>query len=151
MGYTNYWRTKKLTENQIDDEFWNDAEKVLDAIIEKGVALADGMGEHEFESGHEIINNTVMSDDWHPSIVLNGLGEQGYETFALCFDGSWCFCKTGEQPYDLAVKCLLMLAHKYGYLTKEDEEELMWDFDGAQETDLCYQEANALMMSLELI
>lgn len=152
MGYTNNWKTKELNEKQIPAQFWNDAEKVLDKVMESGVELAAGDGVFKFESGHEIINDTLMSDQNHPSICFNGLGEHSYETFCLVFDGSWNFCKTGREPYDLAVKCMLMLANKYGLLDQMDGHDKgeCWDFDGECNEEE-YIRAHDLLLSLKLI
>lgn len=146
MGYTNYWVPKKLNEEQVPEQFWKDAIKVLDKVLERGVKLADGNGDFEFKSGYDLVNYTVMSDNEIPSIVFNGLGENSCETFCLRFDGELECCKTRREPYDLAVKCILMLAGKYGLL-KESEG---WSFDGA-EIEEEYINANNLMMELELI
>lgn len=107
--------------------------------------IADGMGEEEYETGRDIINSTTMTDKEYPSIVFNGPEElqEDYETFVLCFDGKRNFCKTARKPYDLAVKCLLILADKYGLL---DE----WSFDGDCE-DEEYVKAHDLLFKLQLI
>ena len=39
MGYSIYWTPKKLTEEQVPDQFWKDCEKVLDKIISKGIPI----------------------------------------------------------------------------------------------------------------
>jgi len=154
MGYTNYWQTKELTEEQIPAQFWEDAEKVLDKVMASGVELAAGNGVFKFESGHDIINDTLMSDQNHPSICFNGLGEEAYETFCLVFDGDWNFCKTARLPYDLAVKCILMLATKYNLLADTSDEDVSgadyWSFDG-NETEEEYIRAHDLLVGLELI
>lgn len=154
MGYTNYWQTKELTEEEIPAQFWDDAEKVLDKIIASGVKLAAGNGVFKFESGHEVINDTLMSDQKYPSICFNGLGEEAYETFVLVFDGDWNFCKTARLPYDLAVKCILMLATKYNLLANKNEDDISgedyWSFDG-NETEEEYIRAHDLLVGLELI
>lgn len=154
MGYTNYWNTKKLTEDQIPAAFWDDCEKALDKVIESGVKLADGMGENLFKNGHEIINYTDPAEQY-PAIFLNGYNDpegedEHYETFCLVFDGSWSFCKTARCPYDLAVKCILMLADKYNLLENSDVDNRTWSFDG-NEKDPEYIEANNLMIEMELI
>ena len=159
MGYTNYWQTKKLSEDQIPDGFWDDCEKALDKIIDSGVKIADGQGEKLYKNGHEVINDTVMTDDKYPSICLNGYrnpdGEdESYETFDLVFDGVWNFCKTAREPYDIAVKCILMLAQKYNLLANKSEDDISgedyWSFDG-DEADSEYIDAQNLLLQLQLI
>lgn len=135
MGYTNYWSPKKLTKEQVPAQFWEDSEKVLDMIIDKGVKLATGDGEELLKSGKEIIEKSNNGEgQTYPAIYLNGYAkgeeDESYETFGLVFDGEWNFCKTAREPYDLAVKCILMLAEQYGLLEKMEVEEKVWDFDG---------------------
>lgn len=145
MGYTNYWTPKKLNEEQVPEQFWKDSIKALDGVLSTGVRIGDWVGKDERKSGSDIVNATLMSDNQHPSIVFNGLEElqEDYESFVLCFDGEWNFCKTARMPYDLAVKCLLILADKYGLL---DE----WSFDGDCEEEE-YVKAHDLLFKLQLI
>lgn len=151
MGYTNYWTPKKLTEEQIPAQFWDDAEKVLDKIISKGIILASPDGTEVLDSGHKIINYWEPEENRAPGLCFNGFLDRGCETFALVFDGEWNCCKTAREPYDLAVKCILMLAEKYDLLEKEDSREgRIWAFDG-DEKDSEYIDANNLMIEMELI
>jgi len=86
-----------------------------------------------------------------PGLCFNGFLDRGCETFALVFDGEWNCCKTAREPYDLAVKCILMLAEKYDLLEKEDSREgRIWAFDG-DEKDSEYIDANNLMIEMEMI
>ena len=158
MGYTNYWNPKKLTHKEIPNDFWDDCIKVLDLIIQKGVKLATGDGLKKFESGKDIINSTVMSDGEYPSIVLNGYSgnddeDESYETFDLTFNGEWNFCKTARLPYDVAVKCILLLAEEYHLLKKrgemDDENEGGFDWDG-DESDEEYKNAMEIITALKL-
>jgi len=157
MGYTNYWTPKKLTEEQIPAQFWDDAEKVLDKIISKGVILASPDGTEVIDCGHKIINYWEPEENRAPGLCFNGFLDRGCETFALVFDGEWNCCKTAREPYDLAVKCILMLADKYDLLEYEagnhlggDGDKCSWSFDG-DEKDPEYIEANNLMIEMELI
>ena len=151
MGYTNYWTPKKLKEEQIPAQFWDDAEKVLDKIISKGVILASPDGTEVIDCGHKIINYLEPEENRSPGLCFNGFLDRGCETFALVFDGEWNCCKTAREPYDLAVKCILMLAEKYDLLEKEDSREgRIWAFDG-DEKDPEYIDANNLMIEMELI
>lgn len=151
MGYTNYWTPKKLTEEQVPDQFWDDAEKVLDKIISKGVILASPDGTEAIDCGHKIINYLEPEENRSPGLCFNGFLDRGCETFALVFDGELNCCKTAREPYDLAVKCILMLAEKYDLLEKEDSREgRIWAFDG-DEKDSEYIDANNLMIEMEMI
>ena len=154
MGYTVYFTAKKLKENEIPEQFWKDAEEILDKVISKGVILATPGGEEILDSGHKIINYTEPKEDSVPELVFNGYddpeGEDlSHESFDLRFDGEWNFCKTARKPYDLAVKCILMLADKYGLL-QPDNHGVTWSFDG-DETDEEYLVAHDLMLDLKLI
>ena len=151
MGYTVYWTPKKLTEEQIPNQFWDDAEKVLDKIISRGVILAGPDGTEVIDCGHKIINYWEPEENRSPGLCFNGFLDRGCETFALVFDGEWNCCKTAREPYDLAVKCILMLAEKYDLLEKEDSREgRIWAFDG-DEKDSEYIDANNLMIEMEMI
>ena len=152
MGYTNYWSPKKLSDDQIPDGFWDDSIAVLDAVLRKGIRLGDGVGENEYKSGKEIVNATTMTDHEYPSIVFNGLAElqEDYETFALTFDGVWNFCKTAHEPYDVAVKCILILAKEYNLLENNKdlgEGDFSWDGD---EDDPEYLEAMEIINAYKI-
>ena len=137
MGYTNYWLPKKLKMNEIPEQFWKEAEEVLGIIISKGVLLADGVGEYLLKTGADIIKESNNKEGQeYPAIYFNGYrhghdGEdESYETFGLVFDGDWNFCKTARLPYDLAVKCILMLAEDYDLLAEDKDDGSKWSFDG---------------------
>lgn len=131
-------------------QFWDDAEKVLDKIISKGIILASPDGTEVLDLD-KIINYWEPEENRAPGLCFNGFLDRGCETFALVFDGEWNCCKTAREPYDLAVKCILMLAEKYDLLEKEDSREgRIWAFDG-DEKDPEYIEANNLMIEMELI
>ncbi len=150
MGYSIYWTPKKLTEEQIPAQFWNDCEKVLDKIISKGIILATPDGTEVLDSGHKIINYWEPEENKAPGLGFNGFVERACESFCLVFDGEWNFCKTRREPYDLAVKCILMLADKYDLLENSDVDNRTWSFDG-DEKDPEYIEANNLMIEMEMI
>jgi hypothetical protein len=47
-------------------------------------------------------------------IVFNGTGDDGHETFILCFgQQEWSFCKTARKPYDVLVVTVLMFCECY--------------------------------------
>lgn len=150
MGYSIYWTPKKLTEEQVPDQFWKDCEKVLDKIISKGIILATPDGTEVLDSGHKIINYWEPEENKAPGLGFNGFVDRACESFCLVFDGEWNFCKTRREPYDLAVKCILMLADKYDLLENSDVDNRTWSFDG-DEKDPEYIEANNLMIEMELI
>ena len=157
MGYSIYWTPKKLTEDQIPTQFWDDAEKVLDKIISKGVILAGPDRTEVLDSGHKIINYWEPKKNRAPGLCFNGFLDRGCESFCLVFDGEWNYCKTRREPYDLAVKCILMLAEKYDLLEHEagnhlggNGDKCAWCFDG-DEKDLEYINAQNLMIEMELI
>ena len=149
MGYTNYWTPKKLKEEQIPTQFWDDAEKVLDKIISRGVILANPDGTEVIDSGHKIVNYWEPEENGAPGLCFNGFEDLSHESFVLAFDGEWNFCKTARKPYDLAVKCILMLAEKYDLLD-DSEDGCGWSWDG-DEQDTEYIDAHNLMLELELI
>lgn len=127
------------------EQFWKDVAKALDGVLSTGVRLGDWEGKNERKSGLEIVNATLMIDGKNPSFVFNGLSElqEDYESFVLCFDGTWNFCKTARMPYDLAVKCVLILAKKYDLL-------IQWSFDGdCDEKE--YTDAEELLVKLNLL
>lgn len=144
MGYTNYWTPKTLKPGEIPAQFWEEAERVLDKVISKGVILADVTGDHKVETGKELI---VAEEG---KILFNGYLDESHESFALDFvEGEWNFCKTVRKPYDLAVKAILMLADKYELLDDTDDG-YGWSWDG-DEKDTEYIDAQNLMVELELI
>lgn len=115
MGYTNYWtpNLKKINETvEFPKEMLQQMEKVR-AIFNSAVMSG------ELKVG--LISSVTLGD----TICLNGTCE-GFE-FDLCKDSrmgdrigvdSWKFCKTEREPYDMAVKCFLMLLQKYGFITR---------------------------------
>lgn len=114
MGYTNYWKPnlKKINETvEFPKEMLQQMEKVR-ATFNAAVMS------REIQAG--LISSVTLGD----TICLNGSCE-GFE-FDLCKDSrmgdrigvdSWKFCKTEREPYDMAVKCFLMLLQKYGFIT----------------------------------
>lgn len=119
MGYTNYWKTKKL--DTIPEKFWKDAEMVFDEIFGKGIILGDAFGEDI------VVKTTEIIDKENNRIVFNGYSDEAYETFNLVFDGDFNLCKTARKPYDIVVKVILMLADFYGLLADN------WSFDGIKD------------------
>lgn len=118
-------------------QFWKDAEEILDIIISKGVILANVDGQYVLSTGKEIIKESNNEEGQeYPAIYFNGYRhgpddrDESYETFGLVFDGTWNFCKTARLPYDIAVKCILMLAEEYDLLKEDKDDGTKWSFDG---------------------
>lgn len=130
MGYTNYWtpNLKKINETvEFPKEMLEQMEKVR-AIFNSAVMSG------EIKTG--LISSVTLGD----TICLNGTCE-GFE-FDLCKDSrmgdrigvdSWKFCNTAREPYDMAVKCFLMLLQKYGFI-------ISWSHDDSNSCDT-YKEA----------
>ena len=120
MGYTNYWKPnlKKINETvEFPKEMLQQMEKVRATF---NSAVMSG----ELKVG--LISSVTLGD----TICLNGTCE-GFE-FDLCKDSrmgdrigvdSWKFCKTCRDPYDMAVKCFLMLLQKYGFITSWSHDD----------------------------
>ena len=104
MGYTNYWyQTKPFSDPQ-----WK-------AIKAEYLYLKE-----QNKITKLFVNQT---DDIDDGILLNGIGQDSYETFCLYKDGNlerislyedddihYNFCKTAYLPYDLIVWHLLVFA-----------------------------------------
>lgn len=114
MGYTNYWTPNKA---KIDatKEF---PKEMLQQMEKVRATFNDGVMSKEIQAN--LISSVTLGD----TICLSGTCE-GFE-FDLCKDSrmgdrigvdSWTFCKTCREPYDMAVKCFLMLLKKYGFIT----------------------------------
>ena len=110
MGYTHYWHG---TAPVLTDTLADQIRAVFAHCADNGIALADGYGEGEPEVSEERL--------W-----VNGAGDDSYETFGVDFGMAigFDFCKTAEQPYDLAVVAILEL------LTAHGEGKFSWTSDG---------------------
>lgn len=114
MGYTNYW---KRTDKEYDESFVDLVKDVFSSCKQKGITLRDGFGE-----GEPVAD---LTDIW-----FNGDGSKGldHETFLIPntssenFESGFNFCKTAAKPYDYAVKEVLRLAEKYGYVTDVSDD-----------------------------
>lgn len=125
MGYTNYWTPNKekiATTKEFPKEMLDQMEKVR-------ATFNDGVMSKEIQSN--LISSVTLGD----AICLTGTCE-GFE-FDLRKDSrmgdrigvdSWKFCKTCREPYDMAVKCFLMLLKKYGFITD-------WSHDDSNRCD----------------
>ena len=112
MGYTNYW-TK------------HSKKKIAPAIIGQVNKI---LATFEQQSGEKVVKGffhkdkapTVTDTIIHFNVNKEDSGEDFYIDFK---DGDSEFCKTCREPYDMAVKAVLMVLKSAGYL---DE----WHFDG---------------------
>lgn len=114
MGYTNYWtpNLKKINETV---EFPKEMLQQMEHV--RATFNADVM------SG-KIESNLIGSVTLGDTICLTGTCE-GFE-FDLCKDSrfgermgvdTFTFCKTTRDPYDMAVKCFLMILQRYDFIT----------------------------------
>ena len=121
MGYTNYWKPnlKKINETvEFPKEMLVQMRNVAEQY-NKGVII------------DKTIAGPIVAIELNPKkIVVIGSSET-FE-FDLCKDSrmgdrigvdSWKFCKTCRDPYDMAVKCFLMLLQKYGFITSWSHDD----------------------------
>jgi hypothetical protein len=108
MGYTNYF-TQTVTSDR-DSEMYRkfavDAKAILETAEQRGIELANGMG--------EIQGQWEVSDT---RVIFNGLGDDSHETFLFTREDNlgFNFCKTAHKPYDAVVTaCLIALGRAYG-------------------------------------
>ena len=135
MGYTHYYYVSEKFDATLFKKVVDDFKKLLKPISDKGIVLANGMGE-----GKPIINDN--------EIVFNGLGELSHETFCLektheiqdwqkdMKKGEliFQFTKTARKPYDIAVTaCLVIAKHHFGEKIRisSDGNDSEWN-DGKQ-------------------
>ena len=114
MGYTHYFTmNKKTTEEQI---------KKMIAFTNKAIELF----------GVDQIANGMSEEGTKPEVTeeriyLNGVEDDGHETFALDFNsGEWGFCKTAQKPYDMVVVACLIFAEQNNVIKE-------WSSDGDDE------------------
>ena len=126
MGYTHYWT---INQNQISPESWFGFIQEFSEIEAKFHEKLDHTTDQKYRIDSE-------------SIIFNGIGEQGHETFTMnrknpmeeSYTGEneyFNFCKTARKEYDIAVCCALIIAKKYfGDIIKvssDGEDEDGWD------------------------
>ena len=117
MGYTNYW-TK------------HSKKKIAPAIIGQVNKI---LATFEQQSGERLVGGFFHRDKTptvtDTLICFNVNKEDSGEDFYIDFkDGDSEFCKTGREPYDMAVKAVLMVLQSAGYLEE-------WHFDGDHDED----------------
>jgi len=107
MGYTHYYKTKKVTDEKFE-KFSKMSEKLYENLPKKTnsaggfflddnleIAGSDGTGKPTF-------NNDIVS--------FNGKEELSHETFIVENVDNDEFCKTARKPYDLLVVACLIAA-----------------------------------------
>jgi len=114
MGYTNYW---KRTDKEYDSDFVELVKDVYADCKNKGITLGDNWGEGEPVADLlEIAFNGDASKDLdHETFYLPNTDNE-------YFKEGFNFCKTAAKPYDYAVKEVLRLAEKYGYVTDVSDD-----------------------------
>ena len=126
MGYTHYWT---INQKEISPESWFGFMQEFSEIEAKFHEKLDHTTDQKYRIDSE-------------SIIFNGIGEQGHETFTMnrknpmeeSYTGEneyFNFCKTARKEYDIAVCCALIIAKKYfGDIIKvssDGEDEDGWD------------------------
>lgn len=128
MGYTNYWT--KSNKKKFSPGIIGLVHKVLTTFEQQsGEKLVKGFF-------HKDKAPTVTTTLIHFNVNKEDTGEDFYIDLK---DGDSEFCKTDREPYDSAVKAVLMLLQSAGYLKK-------WDFDGSFIDDE-YSDAKKLLSS----
>lgn len=128
MGYTNYWT--KSNKKRISPAIIGQVNKIL--------------ATYEQQSGEKVVKGFFHKDQAPtvtPTLIhFNVNKEDSGEDFYIDLkDGDSEFCKTDREPYDAAVKAVLMVLQSAGYLKK-------WDFDGSFCDDE-YSDAKKLLSS----
>ena len=128
MGYTNYWT--KNNKKRFSPGIIGLVNKVLYT--------------YEQQSGEKLVKGFFHKDQAptvSPTLIhFNVNKEDSGEDFYIDLkDGDSEFCKTDREPYDAAVKAVLMVLQSAGYLKK-------WDFDGTFSDDE-YSDAKKLLSS----
>ena len=117
MGYTNYWT--KTNKKRFSPGIIGLVNKILYT--------------YEQKSGEKVVKGFFCKDK-APTVTDTRIHfnvnkeDSGEDFFIDLKEGDDEFCKTGREPYDAAVKAVLMVLKSAGYL---DE----WHFDGDTEED----------------
>jgi hypothetical protein len=106
MGYTHYWN------GNITPTEFNQLLPIAKAIIKES--------DVPVQYGRDHTSPPRLSND---TIRLNGVGEDGHETFMIVADEQREFCKTAEKPYDEIVVAILIAA-------SEIAKDFEWRSDG---------------------
>lgn len=118
MGYTNYWRLND-SKKEFSPAIIGKVKKIFNTYQDVyGEKLVAGYFDRKAEP---IANKT--------HIQFNAPNDETGEDFAINLNDDWdCFCKTGREKYDAAVKAVIMVLQSAGYITK-------WNFDATILTD----------------
>ena len=120
MGYTNYWKPNhaKIAETTAFPK------EMLDQMKKVRETFNAGVMDKSIDS--DLVASVTLGD----TISVRGSCE-GFD-FCLSKDpqmntrfgiDSWCFCKTCREPYDMVVKCFLMLLQRYGFITNWSHDD----------------------------
>lgn len=120
MGYTNYWKPnfKKINQTVVFPK------EMLDQMSKVRATFNAGVMNKTIDA--PLAESVTIGD----TISVRGTSE-GFD-FCLRKDpdmgsrlgvDSWTFCKTCRDPYDVIVKCFLMLLQKYGFITSWSHDD----------------------------
>lgn len=97
MGYTHYWDNSEIIKTEQWRNICSFAHKIINIANSYGIKIVREFNEPDSEPE---INEAF--------ICLNGLGEDGHETFYLSREiTEFEFCKTNRKPYDSIVGQIL--------------------------------------------
>ena len=120
MGYTNYWKPNHAKINETTAF----PKEMLDQMEKVRATFNDGVMNKTIDA--PLAASVTLGD----TISVRGTCE-GFD-FDLRKDpstgdrigvDSWKFCKTCRDPYDMVVKCFLMLLQKYGFITSWSHDD----------------------------
>ncbi len=128
MGYTNYWT--KSNKKRISPAIIGQVNKIL--------------ATYEQQSGEKVVKGFFDKDKAptvSPTLIHFNVNKEdsGEDFYIDLTDDSKEFCKTDREPYDAAVKAVLMVLQSAGYVKD-------WDFDGSMSEDE-YSNAKKLLSS----
>lgn len=139
MGYTHYFTTTgaSLNKDQADGII-----KSINKVFKQHKRII----QREFDNPAPAQIETALnlSGKLAVGIFLNGIGEDGHETFAINTGASeWGFCKTARKPYDIVVcKVLLILKHYLGDDIKVESD----GFSSGHSENKLYKKGNKVLL-----
>lgn len=140
MGYTHYFPQQRA----FTDDEWNKlceaARRIIDYAAQK----------------HGVVVQRDYDDEEKPEINeehiwLNGVGDEGHETFYITKDkmDGFNFCKTARKPYDIVVGLILLEAENIAQGALEISSDGRWN-EGPDDTDYNGDWIHIRKMYLEL-
>ncbi len=113
MGYTNYWT--KSNKKRFSPATIGQVNKIL--------------ATYEQQSGEKVVKGFFHKDQAptvSPTLIHFNVNKEdsGEDLYIDMKDGDSEYCKTDREPYDAAVKAVLMVLQSAGHLEK-------WHFDGS--------------------